>query len=88
MNNAAPPPVRPGNEREVTYYGLPSVKPSLWGGLVSGYMFVAGVGGSAALSRRIRIPLQPAIRSRRHDAAARLRRRPNSADAIPPPQIG
>jgi formate-dependent nitrite reductase membrane component NrfD len=33
----------------VTYYGLPSVKPSLWGGLVSGYMFVAGVGGSAQI---------------------------------------
>ena len=53
MNDAAPPPVRPpdrpGDEREVTYYGLPSVKPSLWGGLVSGYMFVAGVGGSAQI---------------------------------------
>jgi formate-dependent nitrite reductase membrane component NrfD len=33
----------------VTYYGLPSVKSSLWGGLVSGYMFIAGVGGSAQI---------------------------------------
>jgi len=37
------------NERDVTYYNLPSVKSSLWGGLVSGYMFVAGIGGSAQI---------------------------------------
>jgi formate-dependent nitrite reductase membrane component NrfD len=37
------------NERDVTYYDLPSVKSSLWGGLVSGYMFVAGIGGSAQI---------------------------------------
>jgi protein NrfD len=33
--------------RIVTYYGLPSVKPSLWGWLVSSYIFAAGIGGSA-----------------------------------------
>jgi hypothetical protein len=31
----------------VFHYGLPSVTPSLWSGLVSGYMFIAGVAGSA-----------------------------------------
>src|SRR6202022_1031038 len=40
------------------------------------------------LLRRIRVPLQPPIRSRRHDATPRLCRSPNPADAIPPPQIG
>ena len=40
------------------------------------------------LPRRIRVPLQPPIRSRRHDATPRLCRSPNPADAIPPPQIG
>jgi formate-dependent nitrite reductase membrane component NrfD len=49
MNDTAPSSVRSGDERDVTYYGQPSVKPSLWGGLVSGYMFVAGVGGSAQI---------------------------------------
>jgi formate-dependent nitrite reductase membrane component NrfD len=49
MTDAPPLPVRVANERDVTYYGLPSVKPSLWGGLVSGYMFIAGVGGSAQI---------------------------------------
>jgi protein NrfD len=49
MNDTAPPSVRPADERDVTYYGLPSVKPSLWGGLVSGYIFVAGVGGSVLI---------------------------------------
>jgi hypothetical protein len=44
MNDTAPPSVRPADERDVTYYGLPSVKPSLRGGLVSGYIFVAGLG--------------------------------------------
>ena len=39
------------------------------------------------LPRRIRVPLQPPIRSRRHDATPRLCRSPNPADAIPPPQI-
>lgn len=47
MNDTASPSVRAADERNVTYYGLPSIKPSLWGGLVSGYMFIAGVGGSA-----------------------------------------
>jgi formate-dependent nitrite reductase membrane component NrfD len=47
MNDTAPRSVRAADERDVTYYGLPSVKPSLWGGLVSGYMFIAGAGGSA-----------------------------------------
>ena len=49
MNETAPLSVRLADEPDVTYYGLPSVKPSLWGGLVSGYMFVAGVGGSAQI---------------------------------------
>jgi formate-dependent nitrite reductase membrane component NrfD len=49
MTDTAPLSVRVADERDVTYYGLPSVKPSLWGGLVSGYMFVAGVGGSAQI---------------------------------------
>jgi formate-dependent nitrite reductase membrane component NrfD len=49
MNDTAPPSVRPADERDVTYYRLPSVKPSLWGGLVSGYIFVAGVGGSVQI---------------------------------------
>src|ERR1700757_3422517 len=40
------------------------------------------------LPRRIRVPLQPPVRSRRHDATPRLCRSPNPADAIPPPQIG
>jgi hypothetical protein len=39
--------IRVANEADVFYFGLPSVKPSLWSGLVSGYMFIAGVGGSA-----------------------------------------
>jgi formate-dependent nitrite reductase membrane component NrfD len=47
MNDTAPRSVRAADERDVTYYGLPSVKPSLWGGLVSSYMFIAGAGGSA-----------------------------------------
>jgi hypothetical protein len=41
----------------------------------------------APLPRRIRIPVQPALRSRRHDAAARLHRPPNSTNALSPPQI-
>jgi protein NrfD len=49
MTDAAALSVRAADERDVTYYGQPSVKPSLWGGLVSGYMFVAGVGGSAQI---------------------------------------
>jgi protein NrfD len=49
MNDTAPLFVRAADEQDVTYYGLPSVKPSLWGGLVSGYMFIAGVGGSAQI---------------------------------------
>ena len=49
MNDTAPFSVHLGDERDVTYYGLPSIKPSLWGGLVSGYMFVAGVGGSVQI---------------------------------------
>jgi hypothetical protein len=49
MNDTAPLFVRAVDEQDVTYYGLPSVKPSLWGGLVSGYMFIAGVGGSAQI---------------------------------------
>lgn len=49
MTDAAPLTVPAAEDGEVTYYGLPSIKPSLWGGLVSGYMFVAGVGGSAQI---------------------------------------
>ena len=49
MTDAAPFSVPLADERDVTYYGLPSVKPSLWGGLVSGYMFIAGVGGAAQI---------------------------------------
>jgi protein NrfD len=49
MNDTAPPSVRLADERDVTYYGLPSVKPSQWDGLVSGYIFVAGVGGSVQI---------------------------------------
>jgi formate-dependent nitrite reductase membrane component NrfD len=32
-----------------TYYGQPAVKPSLWGWLVSSYIFIAGIGGSAQI---------------------------------------
>jgi protein NrfD len=35
--------------QEATYYGLPAIKPSLWHGLVSSYMFVSGIGGSAQI---------------------------------------
>src|SRR5205814_5555700 len=49
MTDSASLSVRIADERDVTYYGLPSVKSSLWGGLVSGYMFIAGVGGSAQI---------------------------------------
>src|SRR5271166_1285799 len=42
----------------------------------------------AALPRRVRISLQPAIRSRRHDAATSLGRRPHHAHAIPVAQAG
>src|SRR5438105_14933995 len=49
MTDAAPFSVPLADERDVTYHGLPSVKPSLWGGLVSGYMFIVGVGGSAEI---------------------------------------
>ena len=49
MNDTALLSVPAADEQDVTYYGLPSIKPSLWGGLVSSYMFVAGVGGSAQI---------------------------------------
>ena len=49
MNDTAPRSVPVADEQGVTYYGLPSVKPSLCGGLVSGYMFVAGVGRSVQI---------------------------------------
>jgi protein NrfD len=48
MTDPAALSVRVADERDVTYYDLPSVKSSLWG-LVSGYMFIAGVGGSAQI---------------------------------------
>jgi hypothetical protein len=61
MNDTAPRSVPVADEQGVTYYGLPSVKPSLCGGLVSGYMFVAGVGdrrrSSPALPISSAIPL-------------------------------
>ena len=41
-----------------------------------------------SLPGRIRLPLQSALRSRRHDAPSRLGRRPHPANALPPPQIG
>lgn len=50
MNPVAAPPVRAEHwESAATYYDLPSVKPSLWGGLVSSYIFLAGLGGSAQI---------------------------------------
>ena len=42
----------------------------------------------SALPRRIRIPLQPTIRSGRHDPAPHLGRRPNHPYALPAPEIG
>ena len=41
-----------------------------------------------ALSRRIRIPLQQAIRSGRHDPAPHMGRRPNHTHALSAPEIG
>ena len=41
-----------------------------------------------ALPRRIRIPLQPTIRSGRHDPALHLGRRPNHPYALSAPEIG
>ncbi|MBV9200079.1 MAG: polysulfide reductase NrfD [Alphaproteobacteria bacterium] len=49
MNAPALLPERATDRQILTYYGLPAVKPSLWGGLVSGYIFIAGVGGSAQI---------------------------------------
>jgi formate-dependent nitrite reductase membrane component NrfD len=49
LTDTAPLAVRVVDERDLTYYDLPSVKSSLWGVLVSGYMFIAGVGGSAQI---------------------------------------
>jgi formate-dependent nitrite reductase membrane component NrfD len=46
MNDIARPD---GNDRVITYYGQPAVKPSLWGWLVSSYIFIAGIGGSAQI---------------------------------------
>ena len=40
------------------------------------------------LPRRIRIPLQPKIRSGRHDPPPHLGRRPNHTNALPAPEIG
>ena len=42
----------------------------------------------SALPRRIRIPLQPMIRSGRHDPAPHLGRRPNHPYALSAPEIG
>ena len=39
------------------------------------------------LPGRIRLPLRSTLRSRRHDAASRLGRRPHPANALPPPQM-
>lgn len=47
MNNAPSLPVQAADHRQVTYYDLPAAKPSPWGWLVSGYIFVGGLGGSA-----------------------------------------
>jgi protein NrfD len=49
MNDVAAAPDLVGGTQEVTYYGLPPLKPSLWGWLVSSYMFLAGIGGSAQI---------------------------------------
>jgi protein NrfD len=48
MNDVATPP-SVAAERPITYYGQPSVKPSLWGWLVSSYIFVAGLGGASQI---------------------------------------
>ena len=42
----------------------------------------------APSARRVRLPLQPALRSRCHDPAPRLGRRANVAYAIPPAEAG
>ena len=48
MNDLTPAPGGMVDQSRIaTYYGLPSVKPSLWGWLVSSYIFAAGIGGSA-----------------------------------------
>jgi protein NrfD len=49
MNDIARPTAEITDERVVTYYDQPSIKPSLWGWLVSSYMFAAGLGGSAQI---------------------------------------
>lgn len=43
----APPGAEPANE--ITYYGRPAIKPSLYGWLVAVYMFVGGLAGGAQI---------------------------------------
>jgi formate-dependent nitrite reductase membrane component NrfD len=49
MNDVLSLPAAAGGGPTLTYYGQPALKPSLWGWLVSGYIFIAGVGGSAQI---------------------------------------
>ncbi len=42
----------------------------------------------AALPRRVRVPLQPALRSRSHDTAPHMGQRPNPTHALSPPETG
>jgi formate-dependent nitrite reductase membrane component NrfD len=50
MKDVVASPLRITDQSRVTtYYNLPSLKPSLWGWLVSSYIFIAGIGGSAQI---------------------------------------
>lgn len=49
MNDVGPFHTRAPDRFIPTYYDQPAVKPSLWGWLVSSYIFIAGVGGSAQI---------------------------------------
>ena len=48
MNDIAASPATAAG-RPITYYGQPSLKASLWGWLVSAYIFVAGLGGASQI---------------------------------------
>jgi protein NrfD len=49
MNDIARPTREMLDYSAITYYGQPAIKPSLWGWLVSSYIFIAGIGGSAQI---------------------------------------
>ena len=54
MNDVVPlppstAPIGAADRAVPTYYDQPAVKPSLWGWLVSSYIFIAGIGGSAQI---------------------------------------